>query len=119
MASHDEPPVSYVVPAGHGGWRVAGSKISLDSIVYAYWEGRSVEAIQDLFPTLSLETIHGAIAYYLRHREAVESYLAEQEERWEQFRLESEVANAPLLARLRAARIDFRRVGTAHRSSGA
>ncbi|HWE40389.1 MAG TPA: hypothetical protein VG406_27805 [Isosphaeraceae bacterium] len=104
MSNLDETPARYVIPAEHGGWRLAGSKVSLDSIVYAYWEGRGAEAIQELFPTLSLETIHGAIAYYLRHRAEVDLYLDAQQERWASFRRESEATNAPLLERLRAAR---------------
>ncbi len=30
----------YVTPMPAGGWRIAGTRVSLDSIVHAYWEGR-------------------------------------------------------------------------------
>jgi uncharacterized protein (DUF433 family) len=54
---------AYVTPNPSGGWQIAGTRVSLDSIVHAYWEGRLPEAIVADFPSLSLEQVHGAIAY--------------------------------------------------------
>jgi uncharacterized protein (DUF433 family) len=99
-----ETAVEYVVPTAEGGWRISGSRVSLDSLVFAYREGATPEAIAADFPSLSLEQIHGALAFYLRHRQAIDRYLATQERRWEQLRQESEAANADLVARLRAQR---------------
>jgi hypothetical protein len=31
----------YVLQTLEGGWRITGRRVSLDSIVHAYWEGRS------------------------------------------------------------------------------
>jgi uncharacterized protein (DUF433 family) len=98
-----ETPTSYVFQTPEGGWRLTGSRVSLDSIVHAYWEGHSAEAIAEDFPALSLEQIYGAIAFYLRHREDVDRYLAAQDARWEQLRSASEAANSTVLNRLRAA----------------
>ena len=95
--------VEYVTGSPEHGWRIAGSRVSLDSIVQAYWEGQSPEAIIDDFPTLGLEQVHGAIAYYLRHRATIDSYLETQQARWEQFRRESEAKHSPLLKRIRHA----------------
>lgn len=99
-----ETPVNYVVSSPGGGWRLEGSRVSLDSVVHAYLQGLSPEAIADSFPTLSLEQVHGAIAFYLHNRGEIDMYLASQEVRWQTLRDESEVANASLLARIRAAR---------------
>src|SRR4051794_30775814 len=96
--------VRYVYQTEQGGWRIAGSRVSLDSVVHAYREGRSPEAIRASFPTLSLEQIHGAIAFYLHNRGEMEAYLAEQDMRWEQVRQESETTNRPLLERIRTER---------------
>jgi uncharacterized protein (DUF433 family) len=93
----------YVTKTPAGGWRVAGTRVSLDSIVHAYWEGRLPEAIVADFPSLSLEKVHGAIAFYLRHRDEIDRYLTEQDARWRQFQEESAVRHNPLLQRLRAA----------------
>src|SRR5262245_8455271 len=99
-----EAAVSYVFQTPEGGWRVSGSRVSLDSIIHAYWEGQSPEAIVEDFPSLSAEQVYGAIAFYLRNREEIDRYLVAQAARWEQLRQESEAAHGPLLNRLRAAR---------------
>ena len=56
-------------------WRVAGTRISLDSVVIGFRQGESAEEIQRNFPALSLEQVYGTIAYYLGHRQEVEEYL--------------------------------------------
>ena len=48
-----------------GGYYVAGTRVSLDSIVYAFRGGESPETIQQNFPSLTLEQVYGAIAFYL------------------------------------------------------
>jgi uncharacterized protein (DUF433 family) len=58
-----------------GAYRVAGSRVSLDSLVYAFWDGKSPEAITQSFQTLTLEQVYGAIAFYLRHRAEIDAYL--------------------------------------------
>jgi uncharacterized protein (DUF433 family) len=83
-------------------WRITGSRVSLDSIVYAYWEGLSPEVIATDFPTLSLEQIHGAIAFYLHNKQEIDHYLAAQDARWEQLRQQCEVVHGSLLQRIRA-----------------
>ena len=54
---------------------VAGTRVSLDSIAYAFLDGQSAEAIAQAFPVLTLEQVYGAIAYYLAHRDEVDRYL--------------------------------------------
>jgi uncharacterized protein (DUF433 family) len=66
-----------------GVYRVAGTRVSLDSIVYAFLDGHTAESIQQSFPLLTLEQVYGAITYYLAHREAIEAYLREQEAAFE------------------------------------
>jgi len=58
-----------------GAYVVAGTRVSLDSIVYAFLDGQSAEAIAQAFPVLTLEQVYGAITYYLAHREEVDRYL--------------------------------------------
>jgi uncharacterized protein (DUF433 family) len=93
----------YVEQVGTG-LRIRGSRVSLDSVVNGYLEGQQVETIAMDFPSLTYEQIHGAIAFYLHNRDALQEYFKAQEARWEELRLRSEVENGPLLARLRAAR---------------
>jgi uncharacterized protein (DUF433 family) len=59
--------------------RVAGTRVTLDTIVGFYNRGDTPEEIFDGFPSVSLADIHAVIAYYLRHREMVDAYIAENE----------------------------------------
>lgn len=99
-----KPPTDYAFLTPAGGWRVTGSRVSLDSVVHAYWEGLSPEAIVAEFSSLSAEQVYGAIAFYLRNREEIDRYLDEQEACWEALKQRSESENAPMLERLRAIR---------------
>ena len=56
-------------------YMVAGTRVSLDSIVYAFLSGQSAEAIAQAFPVLNLEQVYGAITYYLAHRDDIDRYL--------------------------------------------
>ncbi len=58
-----------------GGYWISDSRVSLDSIVYAFHEGQTAESIAQSFPVLSLEQVYGAVAFYLRNQEAVDSHL--------------------------------------------
>jgi uncharacterized protein (DUF433 family) len=60
--------------------RIIGSRIPLDTIVYEFNQGATAEQIQDSFPSLSLRSIDGALAFYLEHQAAVEEYLRHREQ---------------------------------------
>jgi len=94
---------AYVEQTAAGDWRVAGTRVSLDSVVHAYWQGRLPEAIVADFPDLTLEQVHGAIAFCLRHRADIDQYLADQDHCWRQFQQESAARHGPLLQRVRSA----------------
>src|SRR2546423_15702402 len=83
----------YVVQL-EGAYRIAGTRVSLDSIIYAYHRGASPERIQRSFPTLSLEQIYGAITFYLAHQDEVDKYLSEGEAELEKL-LEAQRAALP------------------------
>ena len=82
--------------------RVGPLGISLDSVVVAFQQGFSAETIQQLYPSLSLEEVYGAIAYYLANRNEVDEYLTRQELLWEQARQHSAQNPSPVVQRLRA-----------------
>jgi uncharacterized protein (DUF433 family) len=51
------------------GYRIAGTRVSLDSVIFAFLDGLSPETIvSDCFPVLTLEQTYGAITYYLLPR---------------------------------------------------
>jgi uncharacterized protein (DUF433 family) len=64
-----------------GNYYVAGTRISLDSIVHAFRRGESPETICQDFELLHLEEVYGAIAYYLANQTEVDAYLANQDEK--------------------------------------
>ncbi|MBW4508742.1 MAG: DUF433 domain-containing protein [Scytonematopsis contorta HA4267-MV1] len=69
---------SYVEYRNDAYW-VEGTRISLDSVVYAFQRGLSPEAIVQSFPLLTLEQVYGAIAFYLANKTDVDAYLATEE----------------------------------------
>jgi len=58
--------------------RIADSRVSLDSVVHNYKLGATAEQIAYSFPSLKLQDIHLAIAYYLTHRDEIEEYMRQQ-----------------------------------------
>ena len=69
---------SYVEQRDSGYW-MRGTRISLDSIVYAFKRGAAPESIQRAFPLLTLEEIYGAMTFYLAHEQEIDTYLAQAE----------------------------------------
>ena len=69
----------------NGGYYVSGTRVSLDSIVYAYRVGESAESIRQNFPSLSLLQVYGAITFYLSNQHTVDAYLTETEKEWDEF----------------------------------
>jgi uncharacterized protein (DUF433 family) len=92
------------VEVRNGGYYVAGSRISLASIVYEYRDGAAEETIRQNFPTLSIEQVHGAIAFYLGHPEEVQAYLREVENKWDELEGAAKPANPELQHRIEEAR---------------
>ena len=79
-------------------YRIAGTRVSLDSIVYDYLSGLSPESIADNFDTLSLEQVYGAITFYLSHQNEVEQYLMRNRAKFEALRKQARKSH-PLLYR--------------------
>jgi uncharacterized protein (DUF433 family) len=51
-----------IIEYRNGGYWIANTRISLNSIVYAFRQGHSPKSILQSFPLLTLEQIYGAIA---------------------------------------------------------
>ena len=95
---------NYVEQAPEGVWKVCGSRVSLDSVLAAYLSGLSPEGIQEAFPSLSLEAIHGCLAFYLRNRADLDAYLQRERDNFEAQRRAMAAKNQPMIERLRVAR---------------
>lgn len=90
-----------------GGYYVAGTRVSLDSIVHAFRRGESPETICQNFEVLDLEEVYGAIAYYLANQAAVDAYLVAQGQKWVEGKRDSEPLPAGLRERLTRARVEL------------
>ena len=91
----------------NGGLYVAGTRVSLDSVVYAHLRGESPEAIVNSFPTLSLNQVRRSIEYYLSHRSDVDAYLERQENAFDCLAQEARQQDAEFYAKIDAARKDL------------
>jgi uncharacterized protein (DUF433 family) len=97
-------PKNYVHSDDHGVLRVGATRVSLDSVVYAFQQGHSAETIREQYPALSLEEVYGAIAFYLANQEEVHQYLERQQQTWDELRRRAEQNPSPVVERLRALR---------------
>ena len=55
--------------------RLAGSRITLDTVLGCYRRGETPEEIAAEFPPLSAADLHAVVSYYLHHRHKVDTYL--------------------------------------------
>jgi uncharacterized protein (DUF433 family) len=99
-------PASPYVEERNGGLYVAGSRVSLDSVVIDFQEGASPEGTIHSFPTLKLSQVYGA--YYLENEETIKEYMAEGQRELERTVPPLSQSNPELFARLETAR---RRIG--------
>jgi uncharacterized protein (DUF433 family) len=59
--------------------RVGQSRVTLDTVVAAYYRGDSPAEIVRRFPALTLAEVYRAIAYYLQHQAEMDAYLLARE----------------------------------------
>src|SRR5215212_5467622 len=75
--------------------RVAGTRVSLDSVIHAFNDGATPEEIAQDFPTLDLSAVYSIISYYLQNRADVEEYLAQRKTQREEMKAEIEARFNP------------------------
>lgn len=79
----------------HGVIRVGGTRVTLDTVVYAFKNGATAEEIVLQYPVLDLVDVYAVITYYLRRKDEVEAYLQEQEEEARRVRQQNEARFDP------------------------
>lgn len=102
---------SYVEYRNDAYW-VEGTRISLDSVVYAFRSGLSPESIVQSFPLLTLEQVYGAIAFYLAYRVEIDSYLAAEEVAFDAMPQPLKTTDPALYNKLIAAKSASQRAGS-------
>src|SRR5271156_3025912 len=93
----------YVRKVG-GAYRIGDTRVSLDSLVYLFREGMSAESMVESYPALTLEQVHGALAFYLGNEREIDAYLMEGKCASELQHRQSRQTNAELIAKLSRAR---------------
>ena len=93
----------YVVVV-EGTYRIGHTRVSLDSLVYLFREGMSAESMVESYPALTLEQVHGSLAFYLANQAEIDAYLAEGQRAAESQHRQSRQTNAELIAKLQRAR---------------
>ena len=104
MDLQDTPMQKEYVRIVEGVYRIGDTRVSLDSLVYLFREGMSPESMVESYPALTLEQVHGALAFYLGNQLEIDKYLAEGERAAESQHQLSRQTNAELIAKLQRAR---------------
>ena len=78
-----------------GAVRVGQTRALFVLVVEAFKAGETPESIVEMYDTLALADVYGAVAYYLRHREEVEAYLEEYDRQAEEIRKKIEGRQGP------------------------
>ena len=69
-----------------GALRVGRSRVLLELVIHAFQDGATPEVIAQRYPSAALADIYAVIAYYLRHRADIDTYLIEREYQAQQVR---------------------------------
>ncbi|MGD9895210.1 MAG: DUF433 domain-containing protein [Dehalococcoidia bacterium] len=83
------PPLPLAIDAD-GVVRVAGTRIPIDMVIYAYTHGDTAEEIVQQYDVLQLADVYAVISYFLRNQGEVEAYLREREREADIIRREME-----------------------------
>jgi uncharacterized protein (DUF433 family) len=74
----------------NGAIRVAGTRVTLDTVVAAFEQGATAEEIAQQYPSLDLADVYSVISFYLRRRSEVSDYLAQRQQQAQIMREENE-----------------------------
>lgn len=69
---------------------VGNTRVPLETVIWTYDEGASAEEIVMRFDALALADVYAVIAYYLKYRDRVETYLESAKTESERVRRENE-----------------------------
>lgn len=70
--------------------RVAGTRVTLDTLVAAFDAGATAEEIAQQYPSVALADVYSVITYYLRHQSDVYAYLQKRQQQAATVRQENE-----------------------------
>ncbi len=82
--------------------RVAGTRVTLDSVLTAFRAGATAEEIAQQFPSLSLPDVYQVIAHCLKHPAEMDDYLSRRQRGASDLRRQVETDSNGVRARLLA-----------------
>lgn len=59
----------------YGAIMITGTRIPVDTVIYAFRQGDTAEEIVDAFDVLKLADVYSIIGYYLAHLDEMDAYL--------------------------------------------
>ncbi len=78
-----------------GSMRIGKTRVTLDILIAAFHDRLSPEEIVQQITVLDLADVYAVLAFYLRHQEAVDAYLAEREQQAIEIRAKIEALQGP------------------------
>jgi len=90
--------------------RVGNTRITLDILLGDHWRGMTPKQIVEQLDSLTMADVHGALAYYHRHKDELDAYLQNRAE--DSARMQREIeATQPTFDQIRSSLL-ARRTGT-------
>ena len=87
LATAEAPPLRQ---GDHGVVYVGQTRVPIDTVIEAFIDGDSAETIVDCYDVLTLSEVYATVAFYLAHRNEVDSYLKDRRSESEMLRREIE-----------------------------
>lgn len=84
-----------------GALRVGDSRVLVVLVISEHKQGMSPEQIHAAYDTATLADIYGVIAYYHRHTEELDNYIAEYEREGARLRRRMEAEHGPFMEEIR------------------
>jgi uncharacterized protein (DUF433 family) len=81
--------------------RLAGTRVTLDSVAEAFAQGATAEEIAQQYPSLSLADVYSVLGHLLRNRTEVAEYLARRDQQRADVQKENERRFNPIGLRAR------------------
>jgi uncharacterized protein (DUF433 family) len=81
-----ELPSNEFVELRNGAYYIRGTRIGLRALIWPLRRGEDANYLADGFPTFGPEKIQGIIAFINDNPAAIEQYLKEEDERWEEIK---------------------------------
>jgi uncharacterized protein (DUF433 family) len=78
---------------------VSGTRLRVQDVVAQYLLGRSLEAVEEAYPTYSRAELLSALAYYYDHKEEMDQLIEDHRRSMEEWRAEVEAIQGPSKAR--------------------